>query len=493
MQQEVTTAKVTLFLTSNTFIMYTRNLLLTGIALASSACLGAKEKKNILFIICDDLRPELGCYDQKHIQSPHIDHWAAQSVIFDRAYCNIAVSGASRASLLTGLRPTKNLLQAWNSRTDVDVSKATTIQECFQKEGYTTIANGKIYHHQDEASMKYWDKIMPPSPKTPMGYHSDENLALMQKQKETGKGKRGYFYEHSDYPEKEYLDYQIADQSISDLKNLKDQSTPFFLAVGFIRPHLPFVVPQKYWDMYDHSKIEIPDNYILKEGSNIPEQALTNWSELRAYSGIPDQGPLDEATAKMMIHGYYASVSFVDAQIGRLLNALKELDLDKNTTVVLIGDHGWNLGEHGTWCKHSIMNTCLHSTLIINSPDISVPYRCGEITEFVDIYPTICEAAGISQPDQLEGTSLIPLLKSPDSKTKGYAVCRWENGFTYIQGEYFYTEWRDKDDKITDRMLFDHSTDKDENYNIANRNKYPEIIHQLSKKLKRNRGQNYWK
>lgn len=478
--------------------MYTRNLILTGIAIAASANAFGQQKtingkKNILYIVCDDLRPELGCYGEKQIKSPNIDNWAARSVLFERTYCNIAVSGASRASLMTGLRPTKNRIQEWNARADVDVPDAITLQECFQKEGYVTISNGKIYHHQDESSSKFWNEIMPPTPGTAMGYHSEENLALMQVQKETGKGKRGYFYEHGDFPEKDYLDWQIAEKSINDLKKLKAEGKPFLLSVGFIRPHLPFVVPQKYWDMYDHSKIRIPDNYILKEENNIPERALTNWSELRAYSGIPEAGPLDEETAKLMIHGYYASVSFVDAQIGRLLDALKEEGLDKNTTVILIGDHGWNLGEHGTWCKHSIMNTCLHSTLIINSPETKTPYRCNEIVEFVDLYPTMCEAAGINKPAQLEGTSLLPLLKSPKAKTKGYGVSRWANGFTYIEGNYFYTEWRDKEDKLIDRMLFNHSDDKDENYNVAGQEKYRTVIEDLSQKLVQRRGKNYWK
>ena len=478
--------------------MYIRNLFLTGLAVTTSINVWSQQKtnheqRNIVFIICDDLRPELGCYDKKQIISPNIDSWAAQSVLFNRAYCNIAVSGASRASLLTGLRPTKNRLHAWNARADIDVPEAVTIQKCFKDAGYTTIANGKIYHHQDETSMEYWDDIMPPVPNTAMGYHSEENLALMQKQKETGKGRRGYFYEHGEFPEEDYLDWQIANKSIQDLKKLKKQEKPFFLAVGFIRPHLPFIVPQKYWDMYDHSDIKIPDNYILKQGNNIPEQALTNWSELRAYSGIPEQGSLDKTTAKLMIHGYYASVSFIDAQIGRLLNALKEEGLDKTTTVILIGDHGWNLGEHGTWCKHSIMNTSLHSTLIINSPEIKTPYRCEQIVEFVDLYPTMCDAAGIKQPAQLEGCSLIPLLKSPDAKTKGYGVSRWANGFTFIQDQYFYTEWRDKNEQIIDRLLFDHSNDMDENYNVADKNENKAIIKELSTKLLKHRGVNYEK
>ena len=168
--------------------MQNANLLLTAcLTIVSVADVMAQSKKqNVLFIICDDLRPELGCYGQKQIKSPNIDHWAAQSVLFNRAYCNIAVSGASRASLLTGLRPTKNLLQAWNTRTDVDVPDAVTIQKCFRDAGYITIANGKIYHHQDEASMKYWDDVMPPVPGTAMGYHSEENLALMQKPVKVG-------------------------------------------------------------------------------------------------------------------------------------------------------------------------------------------------------------------------------------------------------------------------------------------------------------------
>lgn len=469
-------------------------LVWSGLMVATSAYGNEQsEKNNILFIICDDLRPELGCYDLKQIKSPHIDSWAAQSVQFDRAYCNIAVSGASRASLLTGIRPTKNLLQNWDARADADVPDAISLQEHFRNEGYTTIANGKIYHHQNEASMKQWDYCMPPTPQTPMGYHSKENIALMNAQKETGKGKRGYFYEYGDFPEEEYLDAQIATKSIDDMQKLKNSGQPFLLAVGFIRPHLPFIVPRKYWDLYDHSKINIPDNYILKEGNKIPEKALTGWSELRAYSGIPEKGALDEETAKMMIHGYYASVSFVDAQIGRVLDALKELGLDKNTTVILIGDHGWNLGEHGTWCKHSIMNTCLHSTMIIHSPETTTPYRSKEIVEFVDLYPTMCEAAGIPEPAQLEGNSLLPLLKSPKAKSNGYAVSRWANGFTYIEGNYFYTEWRDKEDQIIDKMLFNHTTDQDENYNVAGEKKYQPVVEGMSRKLYESRGKNYYK
>ena len=225
-----------------------------------------------LFIVCDDLRPELGCYGRKQIKSPNIDRWATQSVLFDRAYCNIAVSGASRASLLTGLRPTKNLLQTWNARTDVDVPDAVTIQKCFRDAGYITIANGKIYHHQDEASMKYWDDVMPPVPGTAMGYHSDRKLGFnAETDKKQDKGRRGYFYEHGDFPEKDYLDWQIADKSIQDLKKLKKQESGIvkfksmngedrYLAyepLGYNNWYVFSVVPGKCGDQPDHNVILI--------------------------------------------------------------------------------------------------------------------------------------------------------------------------------------------------------------------------------------------
>ena len=330
-------------------------LLLAGGLLSAASALMAQQQKqpNIVFIICDDLRPELGCYGQRYIHSPHIDRWAKGGVVFERAYCNIAVSGASRASLLTGYRPTRDTFEAWDCRTDKDAPHAITLPQHFQSNGYTTISNGKVFHHQNETAQQYWHDILSPVPHTPMDYHSPENLLLMEQLAQTKKGKRGFFYEHGDFPEKEYIDYQIAEKSVKDLEKLSRGGKPFLLAIGFIRPHLPFNTPQTYWDLYDESQIRIPANYHPDEQSLIPRRALTSWGELRAYSGIPAQGALDEATAKQMLHGYYASVSFVDRQVGRVLEALQRLKLDKNTTVVLIGDHGWNLGEHGTWCKPS--------------------------------------------------------------------------------------------------------------------------------------------
>ena len=450
-------------------------------------------KKNILFIVCDDLRPEMNCYGESHISSPHMDKFASESVLFERAYCNIPVSGASRASLLTGMRPTRSHFVAWNARVDVDAPQAITIQKCFKEAGYTTISNGKIFHHSDEASKLYWDEIMLPDNETPMGYHLKENIEQMERYATNRKLGRGLFYEHSDTPENEFLDWQIAEESIRDLNKLKDSDKPFFLAVGFIRPHLPFIVPEKYWNLYDHNKINLPDNFVLKDGHGISPKSFNNWSELRQYAGIPKQGQLDEETAKNMIHGYYASVSFVDAQVGRVLEALKETGLDKTTTVVLIGDHGWHLGEHGLWCKHTILDHCLHAAMMVRSPEKGFkPYRNKQIVEFVDLYPTLCDAAGIKAPKALEGESLVPMLMSSKKKSKGYAVARWANGFTLVKDQLFYTEWRDKNDKLIDSQLFDHSNDPEENYNVVNKPEYQKIVKKLSKILRSNRGAHYF-
>lgn len=473
-----------------------KTIIATGIAANAFNCnaQAAEEREkheNIILIICDDLRCELGCYGNSPVISPNIDKLAGEGVLFSRAYCNIAVSGASRASLLTGLRPTRNRFNMWNSRVDKDAPDAVTIQQAFKDNGYATVSNGKIYHHNDEKSNCFWDETMPVNF---LDYHSDENLEIMAELERSGKGKRGYFYEHGDYADGDYLDAKVAEKSIKDMRRLSREGKPFFLGIGFTRPHLPFIVPERYWNMYDHDSITIPDNYRLKDGNLIPPEAIPGWSELRVYTGIPSGGPLDEETAKLMIHGYYAAVSYVDAQVGRIIDAVKELGLEDNTSIILIGDNGWNLGEHGAWCKHCILNTSLNVPMIIKSPVTTADksFKNDRIVDFVDIYPTICDLAGIANPEGLEGESLMPLLKSPGAKSKGYAVCRWDNSFTLIEKELFYTEWWDNNDKTVGRLLFDHSNDPAENYNVAHRKKYEKTVKKMSRKLREKRGKNYF-
>ncbi|MEL7588233.1 MAG: sulfatase [Prolixibacteraceae bacterium] len=476
-----------------------KKLILAGLSLvAFSTELGAQiqpskknnKQNNVLFIVCDDLRTELECYNNPMVKTPNINRLATNGVVFNRAFCNIAVCMASRASFLTGMRPTRKRFGIGDLRVDKQVPTAITLNRAFREAGYITISNGKIFHHQNEASSAYWDDVMPYG--NPLDYQTEENQAFLKIQQETGSKKRGMFYEKADWPDSAYMDAKVVQKSLTDLQKLAKADKPFFLAVGFIRPHLPFVAPKKYWDLYDHNMIEVPSNYVLKEGSLIPREALTHWSELLSYRGIPDEGPLSIDEAKTMIHGYYACVSYVDVLIGQLLDEVERLGLKENTTIVLIGDHGWNLGEHGLWCKHSIMETSLHAPLIVQTPDGLKGYRSNEIVEYVDLYPTFCDIASLPKTSQLEGQSLYPLLHDKEAKGKGYAVARWNNGFTYLDDKYSYTEWWDKDDQITDRMLFDHTTDPDENYNLAGKSWYQQIVDDLSRKLKAGRGENYF-
>lgn len=465
--------------------------LATSVSGKSAEKRGSSEPKrpNVLLIVCDDLRPELGCYGNRFMQTPNMDRLAAEGVVFSRAYCNIPVSGASRASFLTGMRPTRDLFEFWNLRVDKEVPEAITLNQAFKEAGYTTISNGKIFHHQDEASNRYWDEILRYG--NPLDYHSEENQAFMRIQQESKTRKRGLFYEAADCPDSLYIDWKVAQESLKDLRAVAQNKAPFFMAVGFVRPHLPFTVPKKYWDLYNPQEIELPDNYVLKAGHDIPSRALTHWGELMAYRGVPEQGPLSHDAARRMIHGYRASVSYVDHLIGTLLDEAERLGLLENTIVMLIGDHGWNLGEHGMWCKHSIMHTSLHVPLIVRTPDGLQGFRNHEVVEYVDLFPTLCDLAGLPHPDQLEGESFAPLLKDPSARSKGYAISRWENGFTYTDGHYSYTEWWDQEDQTCERMLFDLVNDPDENYNVAESPLYRNTVQALSETLRHNRGKRF--
>ena len=264
------------------------------------------EKPNVLFIAVDDLRPELGCYGQSYIHSPHLDQLAQEGVLFRRAYCNIPVCGASRASLLTGARPTRNRFLGYDTWAEKDYPEAITLPQHFQNNGYHTISNGKIFHHQTD-SEDSWNEIWRPSG---LGSWRDyllaENLAL-----DTEEGQRGPAYEKAEVADSAYFDGKIADKTIEDLKKLKAQGKPFFLATGFLKPHLPFNAPARYWDMYDRDSITLPDNYYAPK--NAPKAAIHDWGELRNYHDIPKEGPLSDSMALTLIHGYYACVSYTDA------------------------------------------------------------------------------------------------------------------------------------------------------------------------------------
>ncbi|MFK8111798.1 MAG: sulfatase-like hydrolase/transferase, partial [Rubripirellula sp.] len=258
-------------------------------------------------------------------------------------------------------------------------------------------------------------------------------------------------------------------------------------AVGFNKPHLPFCAPKKYWDLYDFESIDLPNNY--GPPTNAPEHAVHTSGELRAYATVPPTGPVSHEQARKLIHGYYACVSFIDAQVGRLLDSLDERGLSENTIVVLWGDHGWQLGEHGMWNKHSCFETSMHSPLFISAPGIPAG-RTPALTEFIDIYPTLAELTAIPAPDHLEGVSAVPLLRDPTLPGKPVAVGRFNLGDTIRSDQFRYSEYRVQRGagKLSGRMLYDHETDAAENSNVAEDDKHASTVTILSEDLNRIKG-----
>jgi len=456
--------------------MGTAALAMPGCLFAAGKRITGGKKRNVLFIAVDDLRPQLGCYGHKQMLSDNIDGLAADGVIFLRSYCQVPVCGASRASLLTGVRPTRDRFISYNVWAEKDLPGALSLGKHFKNNGYHTISNGKVFHHANDCKDSWSEN--PWRPRGPwMNYLLEENKKLVRE----GSDGRGPAFESADVPDNAYFDGMIADKAISDLGRLADIDKPFFLALGFFKPHLPFNAPKKYWDLYNREEIDLADNPFRPKGA--PDAALHNWGELRSYAGIPGKGPLSDELARTLIHGYYACVSYTDAQIGRVLAELERLGLRDNTVVLLWGDHGWNLGEHGLWCKHCNFETSLHSPLIVTAPGIKGGTRTNALTEYLDIYPSLCQLCDLSLPAHLQGKSFVPLMKEPNRPWKKAVFSRYYNGDSVKTDRYRYTEWRKKDGQVYARMLYDHSVDWVENVNISERPENKELVEKLSEML----------
>lgn len=477
-------------------------------------------KPNILFIAVDDLRPELGCYGNTYVKSPNIDRLAQNSILFSRAYCQSAVCNPSRASLLTGLRP--NTIKVWDLRTDFrdNGPDIVTLPQYFKNNNYHALGIGKIYHNTIPDSLSWSEPKMHISgyPFDPDAvYRADRNVAALNKRKEKiitdGREERfidriGEWYlkdtatEMVDLPDNVYYDGAQTDMAIQKLSELKNNKKPFFFAIGYYRPHLPFNAPKKYWDLYQRDKIPLAVNKYLPENS--PPMAINNLRELRGYTDFkhiakPHEGKLSESEARLLKHGYLASVSYIDAQVGRLLNELDRLKLRENTIVILWGDHGWKLGEHSSWCKMTNHEIDTRVPLIISAPGFTEHgLETNSLVEFVDIYPTLCELAGLPVPESLDGESLVPLIKNPRLRFKEAVFSQFlregiwlaPDGIEYMGNSirterYRYTEWINwETKKLAARELYDHKIDPNENTNIADKPGQEETLLLLAKKLK---------
>ena len=443
----------------------------------------AAGKLNVLFIGVDDLRCQLGCFGDSYAKTPNIDKLAEEGLLFNRAYCQQAVCSPSRASFMTGLRP--NTTKVWDLETHFRkaLPDAITLPQYFKQQGYHTQSVGKIYH--DPA----WAQDAPSwsVPETFAVTETKGKYVLKIHLPATGSWKTAAT-ENVAVADEAYIDGQVSKAAIEILAEIKDK--PFFLAVGFRRPHLPFSAPEKYWNLYERETLPLPKN--PSKPAHVPELAMHNSTELRTYNDIPDSGPLSEEKIRELIHGYYASTSYVDVQIGKIINELDRLGLREETIIVLWSDHGYHLGERDLWCKTSNFELDTRVPLIIAYPDqVKKGVQTNALVELVDLYPTLADLAGLSVPQGLEGTSLKPLFSSPGLPWKEAAFSQFPRsspkhhspimGYSVRTNDFRYTEWQELNSgMVVATELYDHRYDSLETENVSEVEIYSKEIQKLS-------------
>ncbi len=435
-------------------------------------------RPNVLLICVDDLKPALGCYGDPHAKTPHIDRLATRGVRFTAAYANQAVCSPSRNALLTGLRP--QTLGIYDLGTNFRRAAPTirTLPQLFRDAGWHAAGLGKIFHvgHGNRDDAESWDE--PLFRGRTVQYHLPANRgpsreeARFEGRANPGKLPRGSATEMADVDDDTYDDGRIAAEAVRRLHAAAAApGKPFFLAVGFLKPHLPFVAPKRYWDLHDPASLPLPATRRPPEGA--PPYAATEWGELRQYKDTPDTGPIDEALTRKLIHGYYAATSYADAQIGRLLAALDETGLAANTIVVLWGDHGWHLGDHGMWCKHTNYEQATRVPLVIAAPGVAGGTATAALVETVDILPTLLDLAGLPAAPGRDGRSFAPVLGDPARSARDHCVHVYPRGDRLGRAirtaDRRLVEWRafGAAPETADIELYDVSADPDETRNVA--------------------------
>ncbi len=494
---------------------------LLAITLVSFAVLpfafSADTRPNVLFIAVDDMRPELGCYGNKIIKSPNIDRLAARGTVFNHAYVSQAVCSPSRTAMMTGLRP--DTTKVWDLETHFRVAQpdCITLPQHFKMNGYWCSALSKIYHAGFEDGRSWnephwypkgrsvdtdpvdWTKQIVTKHDVNVQEHVEKSKpdpADNDKPTKTANGKggkRGPAFEVSPKQDDELPDGATAAEAVKRLHALKQKGQPFFFAVGFLKPHLPFVAPKKYWDLYDPNKIPLPVIDHLPSGA--PEFAGHNNSELHNYPGVPKENPIPADFAKSLRHGYYACISYTDAQIGRVLDALEKEGLADNTIIVLWGDHGWQLGDHGLWHKHTNFELATRAPLLISLPKQKTAGRkCDAPVEFVDVYPTLADLCGLPKPAGLPGSSLKPFIENPAAPMAKVAISQYPRsagkaggnvmGYSIRDERWRATFWRERaGSKIVATELYDEKNDPAESVSLHDRPENKAIIEALSKFL----------
>lgn len=464
-------------------------------------------KLNILFIAVDDLKPALGCYGDPLAKTPNIDRLASRGIRFDRAYCNQAVCAPSRNNLMLGIRSTT--LGIYNLETNFRQAapNSVTLLQQFMRHGWRVEGVGKVFHvgHGNHDDTNSWS--VPFKPDKVVEYLLPENSANGQLTREEaffsnqklGQNRslpRGAAWEVADAPDNAYADGRIADEGILRLRQARmNPEMPFFLVLGFVKPHLPFCAPRKYWDMHDRSRFPTAARTDAPAGA--PPYASKTLLELNQYAPVPERPPLTEDLQRTLIHGYYAAATYMDAQLGRVLDELDRLGLQTNTIVVLWGDNGWHFGDNGAWTKHTNYEQANRIPLLIVAPGIAKPSSSTtQLAETVDIYPTLLDLAGLGKhhiPQPLDGLSLVPVLKDPATRIRDHAYHAFprQRAGKLVIGRAIRTErhrlieWKHPGAAADtgDLELYDYQEDPAETRNLAN--SQPKALAQLREILSR--------
>jgi arylsulfatase A-like enzyme len=496
-----------------------------------------KSKPNILFIAVDDLKPELGAYGNKLVKTPNIDRLAKMSTVFLNNYCQQAVCGPTRASLMTGMRP--DYTKVWDLKTQMrDMNpNIVTLPQYLITQGYKTIGTGKIYHpssainridpvswnmpYLEPEASDYANNLGKPANSQ---YQKPENKALFLTKKERVKRDnddeepttiKGPSSESIDVPDNAYDDGVITLLAKNKLIEFSKSTTPYFMAVGFHKPHLPFVAPKKYWDLYNRA--DMPLAKFTEHAKDAPEVAYHKSGELRNYLDIPEFATynqpgnhvyLKEEKQKELIHGYFAAVSYMDAQVGILLNTLDSLGTLNNTIIVLWGDHGWHLGDHDLWEKHTNLENATRAPLMVAAPGMK-PGRTTSLSEHLDIFPTIVDLAGLAIPTQLQGKSLKPVMQNNSATVKDFSMSQYPRklskeeakkagydsnkimGYSLRTSKYRFTIWMNDfttsqafdEKKIFASEMYDYTVDPLEKVNVYKADNYKAVAKEMYTKM----------
>ena len=450
---------------------------------------------NVLFIAVDDLRPfDLSCYGNPIIQSPSINALANEGVVFTNQYTTVPTCGASRCSMITGMYPkTKSHLSNEAAVLTISNKSKTDSPESFidnlRRNGYYTVGIGKISHYVDGYVYPYnasksnklelpysWDEMLFDPGKWQTGWNAF--FGYSDASNRNSKQNQVKPYEIDDVADEGYPDGLTANLAVKKIKELGNKQQPFFLAVGFFKPHLPFTAPKKYWDLYDETKIKLTPSPSIPK--NVSKSSLIESDEFNQYALGEEKAnlekPLSDDYARKLRHAYYAAASYTDAQIGKLLSTLKEAGLDKNTIVVLWSDHGWHLGDDLVWGKHTLSEWALKNVFVIKAPNVKGGKKINQITSAVDIYPSLMDLCNVKMPMPTDGKSFTPLLNSKKNiHASNIAYSYYNNGISVRTNKYRLTKYiRDNKPVIE---LYDHLRDPYENNNIAD--KSPKIVHSL--------------